>query len=545
MGTKAEDILKDHEKLKAERRVWERDWQDIRELVRPFGSDFQRTTIPGESRTLNLYDGTAMAANVQLASGLHSFLCNPVDRWFSLGLSNERIEADDESLEWLELVSDTIYAVYSNEDTCFNQSIGEGFLDLGSFGTGCISQEWSDEIQNPFFKSHAAASCWYKENHRSQIDTVHKESDWTYRQIVQRFGAGCLTQNMASLYEKDPDRQERVVHIVSPRSDRQEGKLDARNKRYQSIYLCAKEKHILFEGGYDSLPYHASRWAKLAEEVYGRSPAALCLPDIRMLNQMERIMIKAANKLVDPPIIVENDGVLLPLKTHAGAIIFKEPGAEAPTPLITGISLPINMEMSDQKRKYIEECFHADWIRMEKENIEMTATEVMDRREEKLRLIAPILGRQQSELLGPLIMRTFSLLVEKKRIPPAPALIQQNQLKITYVSPAAKAQTGVKAVAMTRFVQEMLPLEQVRPGTLDAIDFDMLARELSIARQVPRSIMRKQSDIKKMRASQQATQQAQQAAAVAEPASQAVKNIADARAKGTDVSPILSQLMQQ
>jgi hypothetical protein len=39
----------------------------------------------------------------------------------------------------------------------------------------------------------------------------------------------------------------------------------------------------------------------------------------------------------------------------------------------------------------------------------MTATEVIQRNEEKMRLLGPVLGRLQSELLKPLIDRVFNI----------------------------------------------------------------------------------------------------------------------------------------
>lgn len=535
----ADEVQRMHDRMKSDRRIWERDWQDIRELVRPYGSDFQRNPIAGEPRTLRIYDGTAVDALEQLAGGLHSFLCNPVDRWFSLSLSDERAEADDDTLLWLEQASDRIYNVYSDDNTCFNQAIHECFLDLGSFGTCFLSQEWSDDIDNIFFRSHPAASCWVRENYRGIVDTVHREWKWSLRQIVQKFGAQSLTSELRSLYEKDPEKQYTIIHRVAPRQERQVGRMDALNRAYESVYLCQEAKCILGEEGFYASPFHVARWVKMAEEVYGRSPASKCLPDIRVLNLMEKTMLKAAQKLVDPPLVVENENVLLPLKTHAGALIFKEPGSETPEPLPSGVNLPINMEMSQQRREHIKSCFFADWIRLEKENVEMTATEVMDRREEKLRLIAPILGRLQSELLGPVIQRTHRLLGEKGRLPKAPQQVRETGLKITYVSPAARAQTGVKALAMARFVQDLAPILQVKPDVADAVDWDKYVHEYSVVRGVTRVIFRNKADLMRLRENNARMQQAQAMAQTAEPASQAFKNIAEARANGADVTPLL------
>ena len=93
----------------------------------------------------------------------------------------------------------------------------------------------------------------------------------------------------------------------------------------------------------------------------------------------------------------------------------------------------------------------------------MTATEVMQRTEEKRRLMAPVLGRLEQELLGPMIMRVFSLLVEHGviRIPEGQVL---PMLKIEYVSPMAIAQKQEKANSILMAVQSAGAVSQTVKG---------------------------------------------------------------------------------
>ena len=46
------------------------------------------------------------------------------------------------------------------------------------------------------------------------------------------------------------------------------------------------------------------------------------------------------------------------------------------------------------------------------ENRNMTATEVLQRQEEKMRILGPVMGRLQSELLS-LIIRIFNIMLRK------------------------------------------------------------------------------------------------------------------------------------
>lgn len=161
----------------------------------------------------------------------------------------------------------------------------------------------------------------------------------------------------------------------------------------------------------------------------------------------------------------------------------------------------------------------------------MTAYEVQDRRDEKLRLLAPIFGRIASELLGPMIARSYMLLNEHKLVPPAPSNIAKAKLKIGYLSPAAMAQSGAKAVVISRFLNDLAPMAQINPEVMDAIDLDRTAQLLAIARGVPRVCLRSPQDLATMRQQKQQAQAAAQAAQTAEPISKSVKNLADASAK--------------
>lgn len=528
-----------HELLKGVRYNWEKEWQDIRYLVRPTGQDASRTPYSGEQdRSIQIYDGTAPAALEEAAASLHSAVVNPVDKWFGLTTDDPELNDEPEVLEWLEEVSDAIYAVYSNQDTNFDQTMHETCLDLLSFGTAIPSQEWSERIKNPIFKCHPTASCWLEEDAEGRINRLHRVRKYTITQLADWFGVEALSPDMRKELMEKPLAEHELLHMVYERTDRDRDRIDSGNMLYASCWIECKEKWILKEKGYKSFPYHPTRWAKMSHEPYGRSPAHECLPDIRMLNALDRLILKAASKAVDPPLVVSDVGVILPINTHPGALIIKESGTESPEPLASNAQFEVSLEITNQKREHIRRCFFADWFRMEKQNIEMTATEVMDRREEKLRLIAPMLGRQQSELLGPMIMRTYELLVDHGRIRPFP-LEGSTKLKIEYLSSAAKAQTGVKAIAMNRYIQELVPIAQVDPTVFDSIDFSKFAKELAIQRGVTRRIFRSPEEIQEIQQQRKDASAHQQMADVAKPASEAIKNIAAARAQGTDVANIL------
>lgn len=542
----ADFVVGRFDKMRSIRAPFETDWQDVRYYVRPitqyasFGPQLQFYTVRPET----MYDGTAPEALEELASALHSYLSNPAERWFELQLEGQNPWSQDKSVtEWLQMTSDIIYSHYQREGAMLNLAMHEVYMDIGSFGTCALNQEWDEDEQGLLFAARPLQMCYFTENSKGRIDGVLRYFSWSIRQVEQEFGK--LPEGIMK-YSTDPDKLIDVVHFVCPRTDRKYDKADAKNKPFGSYWVSLTTHETLLESGYDSFPYHVARWTKLAGEVYGRSPAKKCLPDIKMLNQMERTILKAGQKQVDPPLVLRNDAFMLPIKTSPGALIFKEDEEAQITPLETKGNLPWGEEKAEQKRKFINQCFYADWIRMEKENVEMTAYEVQDRRDEKLRLLAPIFGRLVSEMHGPMIARSYSLLSNHRQIPPAPPMIAKAKLKVGYLSPAAMAQSSSKATTISRFLNDLAPMAQINPDILDAVDLDKAAQVFAVARGVPGVILRSPEDLAQLRQSKQQQQQAAQAAQTAEPISKSVKNLAEATSKspGGNIKNLQDQMTQ-
>lgn len=535
-GDKILALCKEYGELQAARGTRDRVWQDIREFVRPSTTDFIGTTVSGQVRTNNAYDSTAIESSKRLAAGLHSYLVNPAERWFSLGIYGFGPQDYDEgALAWLELVADIIYEEHNRPEAGFHTCMHETFLDIAAFGTACPYQSYSAKNQSLSFRSFPMSDCYFKEGSDGRPDTIFRKVLWAKRQLRQEFRD--LPPKVND--QKSEDHIFEVVHCTYPRTDRRQFDASSYGKPFASVWVCKDTKELLGEGGFDVLPYHPGRWEKLASEVYGEGPASTCLPDILMLNAMERTLIRAGQKMVDPPIMIPDEGYTIPIATAPGSIIWREPGADVIEPLKIEANLPWGEEKAQQKRMKIETCFHADWLRLEKENKEMTAYEVSDRRNEKLGLLAPNLGRLQGEMLGPLIRRSYELLHDRNRFPLSPPSLQRSRLVVVYISPAARAQLSMKASEASRYVQEMITIAAVKPEVLDYIDFDLFAKKLAEYRSVTRQILRSSESVEEVRGARKEQEQLQALAAAAEPATKALKNVADAQAKGLNMGALV------
>jgi len=256
----------------------------------------------------------------------------------------------------------------------------------------------------------------------------------------------------------------------------------------------------LSESGFDEFPYVAPRFLKASFEIgYGRSPAMTALPDIKMLNKMSEVTIRSAQKQVDPPLMVPDDGFMLPIRTVPGGLNFYRSGTrDKIEPLTIGANTPLGLNMEEQRRKAIQSAFYVDQLILS-QGPQMTATEVMQRTEEKMRLLGPVLGRLQAELLQPLINRSYNLMTRDRLFAAAPDFMKNTGIEIEYVSPLAKAQKSGDIQAAMRLFELMGPLAQIDQSVIDYIDADGLAKYLMQTLSVPATTIRGEQQVAEIR----------------------------------------------
>jgi hypothetical protein len=457
-------------------------------------------------------------------------MTSPASRWFFATVDNEYLLEDDDVLFWLEVVSDLIYFHYGLSDVGFNPAVHESYLDDGAFGTSVLYQDVDMVSGRPIVRAFPLADCYISENSSGLIDTIYRKVEFTTRQSKQEFGVNNLPRKL--LTEKDEDKPWNFVHAVYPRKDRNPEKYDSKNMPFASCWVNVDEKFTVKESGYNENPYAVSRWTKTAGEVYGRSPAMDCLPDIRMLNAMSRTVLRAAQKVVDPPIIADDDGVLLPLKTFPGAVILKSPGAAKPEPLLTNGRIDIGLDMMNQRRDFIQKCFFVDYLRRQQKKERQSQLEITDERDEMHRMMGPMLGRLQGEKLGPCLRRTYNLLNAAGKIPLAPEKLRRSgiPLRIVYISPAARAQMSNKIYALQQAINDSALVAQFAPGALDILDADQAVKQIFMLRDVSRKVLRNPEAIAEIRAARAQQQQLAQAAEVGSQAASGMKDLAMAKA---------------
>ena len=258
-------------------------------------------------------------------------------------------------------------------------------------------------------------------------------------------------------------------------------------------------------------PYIVSRWTKLTHEVYGRSPGMKALPDIKMINEVMKTTIRSAQKVVDPPLQAPDDGMVLPLRTAPGAINYYRAGTgDRIEPLQTGSRVDFGLQFIDNLQNKINKSYFIDQLQLGVDGPQMTATEVMQRTEERLRLLGPVLGRQHNEFLKPLVERVFNIAQRKGLLPDPPEQIAERAVSVQYSSMIARAQRASEAENINRVMQLVGPYFQINPDMADNIDFDEMFRYAANLYNLPQEIMVEQEELEEARQAKLEAMQAQQ-----------------------------------
>ena len=458
---------------------------------------------------------------------------NAANQWFALRTGDPELDEFQPVKEWLDLAGERMRGLFAHNGGQFYARVFELYADLATFGTGVFYSE--DVIGEGFlrFSTRSLAESVVAENSNAVIDTVFRCFDMTARQAVQKFQRNQLGEKVRDAADKTPDRTFPFLHAVLP-SDDVGG--EGPRKPVASIYVDVTGQTVVRRGGFDEVPFQVPRWSTAAGETYGRSPAMLALSDIKMLNQMSRSTITAAHLATTPPLIAHDDGMYRPMRLYPGSVNYGAVNADGRPlvqPLVTGTRVDIGLEMEEQRRTAIRESFYFSLMQMVGAP-DMTATEVMARQEEKLRLMGPHLGRLQAEFLDPLIDRVFAVMFRNDRLPPPPDELSDRELEVEYVSPLAKAQKAADGQALIRTAESVLPLAQIDPSILDNFDLDEWSRRLAEAWGSPAAIIRGEEQVAELR-QQRAEQQAQAANL------QAAQVGADAAQKG---GAAMNQFMQ-
>lgn len=502
-----EDILARFKTLTDERREWDAHWQELAEVMLPRRASFTTEAVPGGKRTEKIFDGTPMLARRGLAAAIDGLLKPKSTRWFRVKAEDEAVDRDDAVRAWLDRVEDRLFAALYNPRARFVQRSGEVDDDLVTFGTGILYIGESHALDRLAFRSAHLRDTFIVENADGEVDTIFLRLRLTARQAVQRFGADNVGEKTReALAGGRPDEKLVFLQVVSPRAARDPRRRDARNLPFASIVIDVASEHTIAESGFHEFPFAVPRWDTASGEVYGRSPGMIALPDANTLQQMGKTILVAGHKAVDPPLVQVNDAVIGTARTFPGGVSYVDAqalrdlgGVRPIAPLDLGGNIPLGREMQNDTRSQIEAAFFRNVFHLPVGGPQMTATEVLERKEEFLRTIGPVVGRLETDYIGVVPQRAFMIMLRAGAFGPPPPALAGGKVRITVTSAVEQARRQIEAAGAARAMELLAPFFSARSELIDNFDTDAMARDVPDIFGLPRSWLRPEGQVRAIR----------------------------------------------
>lgn len=532
---RADALIRLQEQMQARRGIWEGHWREVAERVRPTQNIFQQQRPDGDKRNEKIFDATAPLALPKFAAAVISFTMPSTQRYQGLTTGDEALDENSNVKRYLEAVNDVLFkARYAARANFVSQS-SEVVLDVGAFGTGVL---FSDDVLGIGirYKSFPLAECYVEEDEHGSVNRLHRKFQYTAAQAAAMFGVNTLSEGIKRALERNPLEKFWFLHTVGPNDDYVPGYAlhPTKGKKFASCYIEFETRTVVDEGGYRTFPFSVPRYETSPREVYGRSPAMAVLPDIKMLNEMSKTVLRAGQMVVAPPIMLSDDASLQAFNMRANALNhgYVDPnGRPMAIPFQTQGRVDIGLDMMNQRREVINDAFFVTLFRILVEEPQITATEAMLRAQEKGQLLGPPMGRMQSELLGPTTERELDILSMNGALPPMPKelLERGGEVHIRYQGPLNQAQRAGVGVGIMQTIQSIAPLAQIDPSVMMIFDLEACARELASINSVPERLLRTDEEITALKEQQAQQAQAQQLLAAAPVAASAAKDFAQAQ----------------
>jgi hypothetical protein len=533
---RADELISQHGRMQNLRSSnFERVWTEIDERINPSAADFgsmSPTASKGQQRTEKAFDATPGLALDRFKAAIHSLVTPRNQTWHKLKPVDEGLAEDMEVTRYLEQVTSILFrARYAAN---FDSEVQGCYYNGGKYGSyGMFVGEQTGK--SLFYRSVPMKQLYFAENEFGNVDLVHRDWYWTARQAFQKWGDK-LPAIIKRAAEKTPDQEFRFLHCVKPRLDADVNRKDHRGMEFISYYVCYDTREIIEEGGFRTFPYPVGRYDLLPGEVYGRSPCMTINPDVKMLNEMNRTTIQAAQLAVLPPLLAGRDGILDAIKMMPAAINYgglDDQGRQMIVPMKLGENLQVGIELMDQKRSVINDALLQTLFQILIDKPNITATEAMLRAQEKGQLIGPTGSRIETEFLTPMLKRELDILAMAGQLPEMPKKLADagGLYAIEFDSPLSRMREAEGGVAILRTFEQLAPIAQVAgPSAFKRFNVDEASKYLARVNGMPAKCLYSDEDMQAIDAAQQQKAQMDQVLAAAPVAADAAKSLAQAGA---------------
>ena len=385
-----------------EREVWLSRWKNA-----------MRYTIPtDDTESATLFDATAADAVDNLAASMYSLLTPPESLWINLVRESE-LSPDAET-------ATNMLRAHLN-DSNFYTTIHQCYIDLVVLGTACLFM-----AENPLGSDSAFSFTAIPMTDLAILpNAIFHTTSLPASDLMERYPNVTLPNHMKDTIKNNPETPIRLVQSLV-------------GKDFTAWIDVGGdfENNIVARGTFETNPYIIFRWSLVSGEIYGRGPVLRALPDIKTANKVVELVLKNATIAVSGIWQADDDGVinLSNINLTPGAIIPKAVGSSGLTPLSSGADFDVSQIVLRDLRDRIRHTLLADRLGLLSDK-EMTATEILARNADMVRILGATYGRLLHEFIRPLCERGLQILSRRGLID---KISLHSDAELKYIAPIAQ-----------------------------------------------------------------------------------------------------------
>lgn len=386
---------------------------DEREVWLPRWKNAMRYTIPSDdTEAATLFDATAADAVDNLAASMYSLLTPPESLWINLVRESD-LSPDAETA--------TLMLRAHLNDSNFYTTVHQCYIDLVVLGTACLFM-----AENPIGSDSAFSFTAIPMKDIAILPgMVFHTTSIPACDLMEKYPDFVFPANMRDTIKNNPQTPIRLVQALV-------------GKDFTAWVDVGGdfENNVVARGTFETNPYIIFRWSLVSGELYGRGPVLRALPDIKTANKVVELVLKNATIAVSGIWQADDDGVinLSNINLTPGAIIPKAVGSSGLTPLRSGSDFDVSQIVLRDLRDRIRHTMLADRLGLLSDK-EMTATEILARNSDMVRILGATYGRLLHEFIKPLCERGLQILSRRGLID---KISLHSDAELKYIAPIAQ-----------------------------------------------------------------------------------------------------------
>ena len=458
---------------------------------------FGHTRAPGVKYTEFQVDTTGSIASHRFRAICDALITPYNMLWSYVKADNDDLMKDRSVQLYYNQVTECLWKHRYRSDSMFFSQNQKNWQSLGVFGNmGMFIDKIETRRPNTdpglAYVATGVGEMYPLYNYQGRNDGFIRHFRWNAREAYGKWGMDIHPLLRSALDKNDMVKWD-FLQFVLPNTEYDPMKIFSfKGMPWVSVYVFVAGYCVCEKGGYRSFPWAGSRYMVAPEEDYGRGPAQMVLPELKTLNSEKAMFLRQGHKAAEPAYLLADDG-LIDLKTSPNSFNYGGLGAsgEKLVQLLETGNIQITQEMMQESAKAVNDAFLVSLFPLlsDDRDPQRTARQVIEEATQRGIFLAPTLGGQYGEYIGPMNDRELDVLQQLRLLPkPPPALKEaRGDYKMVYCSPLAKAMKGQEIAGYMRTVEMAQNVVQVTAdqSIMDIFDFEMALPEIAMEQFVP------------------------------------------------------------